>query len=88
MLDTVLLVTAFVRGTAQHSVRDVADRSRPDMGEATVRAIAEYGQECRYPTLVATMASASSRARDRDEPSGFEFGLQRILDGLDRHLRG
>jgi AcrR family transcriptional regulator len=88
MLDTALLVNGFVRGTAQYSIRatpGAPDKIRRNIGEATAETIEEYDRKDRYPTLVAAMAAAGEDAADAGEQTSFEFGLQRILDGLERY---
>ncbi|TDC91696.1 TetR/AcrR family transcriptional regulator [Saccharopolyspora aridisoli] len=76
MLNIVLLVNGFVRGSAPLP----ADRrSDPQMISATK--LAEFGQQETFPTVCEVMA-AVSRSRPRKTEVPFEYGLQRVLDGI------
>lgn len=103
MLDIVLLVNGFVRGTAQHSVPrgpgddpvapdDASTPAGRAPGPETLdtAALDRLGLRDRYPTLARVMASVEDE-RDPAHPvaAGFDFGLRCILDGIDlRLLRG
>ncbi|WP_406691412.1 TetR/AcrR family transcriptional regulator [Saccharopolyspora sp. ID03-671] len=76
MLNTVLLVNGFVRGSAPF----VPERS----GEAkmvSAEMLVDFGQQERFPTVVEVLsAMAERRPRKSDVP--FEYGLRRVLDGI------
>ena len=69
------LVNGYVRGAAV----PVADRA-PDRA-----AIERSGRAAELPLMLALLAAPPSEPGDGD--AGFEFGLARVLDGVEAHLR-
>lgn len=93
MLDTILLVNGFVRGAAQHSVPatpqevELSGSAMPRQGSPTASTLDQLGQRDHYPTLAAVMDAVDDELSTGHDPmQGFEFGLSRILDGLEAHL--
>lgn len=77
MLNTVLLVNGFVRGSAPF----VPERAAGESKMISAELLAEFGQQERFPTVAAvTAAMAQRRPRKSDAP--FEYGLRRVLDGV------
>lgn len=82
MMDTLMLLNGFVRGTAQLTV------PAPEQGEGqphlSADLIRESGSAHRFPTLMTVFEAA---ATEPERPQrGFEYGLQRILDGIEAHV--
>ncbi|MFC5289440.1 TetR/AcrR family transcriptional regulator [Actinokineospora guangxiensis] len=87
MLGVYLLVDAYVRGLAWISVDTQQASARSGMTEvewwADKEAIVNaYVTPARFPAMTA-VAAAGAFAGD-----GFDFGLQRVLDGIAAHLDG
>jgi AcrR family transcriptional regulator len=82
-LDAVLLVNGYVRGATE----PVVDAEPgPDDSVSTYPV---QGNKEAYPALAGLgTAEAEATARHRHGPAGFEFGLARILDGLELYLSG
>ncbi|MGW8395860.1 TetR/AcrR family transcriptional regulator [Streptomyces lydicus] len=77
-LDAVLLLTGHVRGIAQQA-RATGQTDKPEAQLlATLGELMQAHGE-HYPALTAALASATQHG---GQDQGFEFGLQRILDGL------
>ncbi|TDD84454.1 TetR/AcrR family transcriptional regulator [Saccharopolyspora karakumensis] len=77
MLNIVLLVNGFVRGSAPF----VADRGSDGPQMISAAMLAEFGQQEAFPTVCEVMAAvAQRRPRKADVP--FEYGLRRVLDGI------
>ncbi|ARZ66163.1 TetR family transcriptional regulator [Streptomyces albireticuli] len=78
-MDAVVLLTSHVRGIAQQS-RAAGPAGGPEKQLAAVlgRLMDEHGE--RYPALGAALASAAAPG---EQDQALEFGLQRILDGLE-----
>lgn len=74
-LDAVGVLAGHVRAITQQSV--VSRQPELDLTAAIGEQLRRHGD--RFPTLVATMAAA---ATDGGHDQAFEFGLDRILDGL------
>lgn len=84
MLDTVLLVNGYVRGMAQYSVRAT---QQPGEHLPHPMSITTAEMSARYPMLTAIANTVSAKQASPDEPDReFEFGLQRILDGIEIYL--
>jgi AcrR family transcriptional regulator len=83
MFDAVMLINGYVRGVAQSSV----DTTQQGPGEAPDSAEARliFDQQDRYPTLAVVMSSGVFDGNCESD-DGFEFGLQRILDGIERFV--
>ncbi|WP_412543531.1 TetR/AcrR family transcriptional regulator [Longispora sp. K20-0274] len=73
--ETVFLINGYVRGSAQFP----ADRGGPVLDPALVPRWAEEG---RFPTLVGMLTGGGLDGFDHRSESTFDFGLDRILDGL------
>jgi AcrR family transcriptional regulator len=83
-LDSILLITSLVRNLAQQSTTfpgHTTGLTEEDM----LRSLAEIlaTEAGRFPHLATAMRTLSG-----SENQGLEFGLQRILDGLDLLVRG
>ncbi|MFC7403874.1 TetR/AcrR family transcriptional regulator [Georgenia alba] len=82
-IDTVLLVNGYVRGATEPLVDDspaTDDSVRPYQG---------VGAEEAYPSLASLGAiGPDPDERRRQGTAGFEFGLARILDGVEVYLSG
>ncbi|WP_320068552.1 TetR/AcrR family transcriptional regulator [Micromonospora sp. RTGN7] len=75
-LDTIAVLAGQVRAIAQQAMV-----SRHPEGDITAKISDQLRRHSdRFPALVATMAAA---ATDGEHDQAFEFGLDRILDGLD-----
>ncbi|RRO19872.1 TetR/AcrR family transcriptional regulator [Saccharopolyspora rhizosphaerae] len=77
MLNTVLLVNGFVRGSAPFRPERAPGRSKM----VSLELLAEHGQQERFPT-VAEVLSAMAEHRPRESDAPFEYGLRRVLDGI------
>ncbi|WP_427893078.1 TetR/AcrR family transcriptional regulator [Kribbella sp. GL6] len=82
-LDSVLVITSHVRNIAQQS-STFPGHTTGLTEEDMTRSLAEIlsTEAARFPHLVAAMSTAAG-----SENQGLEFGLQRILDGLDLLIR-
>lgn len=78
-MDAVVLLTSHVRGIAQQS-RAAGRTGDPEKQLATVlgRLLDAHGE--RYPALGAALAAAAAPG---EQDQALEFGLQRVLDGLE-----
>jgi AcrR family transcriptional regulator len=83
MYHIVLLVNSFVRGCAQMS-------AKPGHGPSLdFEAIARNGMLDRYPMLMIAMGvSEGDTEWDGRPEQGFEFGIERVLDGIELYLKG
>ncbi|WP_165959907.1 TetR/AcrR family transcriptional regulator C-terminal domain-containing protein [Nonomuraea longispora] len=72
VLNSVLLVNGYVRGAAQPSV----DQQEPTFGHELIRRAQD-----RFPHLNAVLSHVQGKPAE-----GFEFGLQRVLDGIEAYL--
>ncbi|NUU25844.1 MAG: TetR/AcrR family transcriptional regulator [Streptomycetaceae bacterium] len=86
MVDVVNLVDGYVRGVAQITA-DIGAATR-DSGvdyeewwEKATPMLERLIQQSRYPTLYGVWASGAFEVAPEE---GFEFGLQRLLDGVER----
>jgi AcrR family transcriptional regulator len=83
-LDSILVVTSHVRNIAQQTATmpgHSTGLSDNDLEQALGRILSEQGD--RFPHVAAALTTAPAGAGQ-----GLEFGLDRILDGLDLLLRG
>ena len=92
MLEVVALVDSYVRGAAQISVNALRDEKRSGIGEAdwwvaVGGRLGDFLDADRYPTLRRVMGGGGFG----DDPTGgtysIEFGLPRLLDGVDDYIR-
>jgi len=83
MYNLVLLVNSFVRGAAQMS-------AKPGHGpRLDFEAIARNGMLDRYPMLMIAMGvSEGDTEWDGRPKQSFEFGIERVLDGIELYLKG
>jgi AcrR family transcriptional regulator len=91
MVSLFFVVVGYVRGAAQTAVEGTHTEQATGVTDeqwwsSYGRLVAEYTADAeRYPTL----ASLSSSAWTFDRPEAdFEFGLQRVLDGIEAFIRG
>lgn len=85
MFEVVLLVNGFVRGAVQPYVDPARPGAAPDGTEARL----VFDRRDRYPTLATVLGAGTFDTRgDGDDHGehGFEFGLARILDGVERFV--
>ncbi|WP_436770779.1 TetR/AcrR family transcriptional regulator [Yinghuangia sp. YIM S09857] len=86
MVDVVNLVDGYVRGVAQITADlGAADRESDvdyeEWWEKATPMLERFIQQSRYPTLYAVWNSGAFEVAPEE---GFEFGLQRLLDGVER----
>lgn len=83
MWNVVVLVTSFVRGYAQQS-------AKPGHGPGLdFEAIARNGMLDRYPMLMIAMGVSEGDTEPDGRPKhSFEFGIERLLDGIELYLKG
>lgn len=80
--DVIVVLNGYVRGAAQVSVRG---------GRAPtfdVQAFRNSGREQEYPAFAEALGSTTKPERDGDVQRTFEFGLEVVLDGIERFVRG
>jgi AcrR family transcriptional regulator len=83
-IEIVTLVDDHVRGSAQLLLTLAAN---PLFGEWYVRAMLRASADERYPRIAALVATgAFSASSDGGSWNQFEFGLERVLDGIEAHL--
>ena len=88
-MSTALLLSSYARAIGVVE-RDVT-RSRqadgpPAYGEAFTRALAELVTPERFPDLAPLVATGAYADADGGEQDDFAFGLDRILDGIERYI--
>lgn len=88
-MSTALLLSSYARAVGVVE-RDVS-RSRqtdgpPAYGEAFTAALAELVTPERFPDLAPLVASGTYADADGGEQDDFAFGLDRILDGIERYV--
>lgn len=88
-MGTALLLSSYARaaGVVERDVRQSREKGAqpPQNGEALTAALAELVTPERFPDLAPLVASGGY-ADDEDEQDDFAFGLERILDGIDRYI--
>ncbi|MDI2126490.1 TetR/AcrR family transcriptional regulator [Yinghuangia seranimata] len=90
MADVVNMVDGYVRGVAQISADIGATNRETDVGyedwwaQATPM-LERFIQQSRYPALYGVWAAG---AFETPPEEGFEFGLQRVLDGIEAWIDG
>jgi AcrR family transcriptional regulator len=89
-LATVLLVSSYV-GSAAQLIFTLSGQGRGDvgarpMGSGWASAMERVVADQRFPALSSIVASRSF-AEDGSQIDPFEFGLQRVLDGIETHVR-
>jgi AcrR family transcriptional regulator len=85
MIPAVLLIDSHVRSTAQ--LRTGAPAT-PQWAENFGRVLQSVHGNARYATLTRLVMSEGFGAPGEDGPIPFEFGLQRILDGIESFVAG
>jgi AcrR family transcriptional regulator len=90
-LDAIMAVTSFVRGAAHLSVG--LGQHLKSSGMTDEQLEAEYARAYatvldpeRFPATVAVLAGVFGSPTERDDDTGFRFGLSRLLDGIERHI--
>lgn len=79
----VMLINSFVRGFAQMSAQP--GQGGPGMD---FEAVARSGNLDRYPMLLVALGVSEGEPEWDGRPEGmFEFGLERVLDGIELHLK-
>lgn len=88
-MGTALLLSSYARaaGIVERDVRQSREKDAqpPQSGEALTAALAELVTPERFPDLAPLVASGGY-ADDEDEQDDFAFGLERILDGIERYI--
>jgi AcrR family transcriptional regulator len=88
-MGTALLLSSYARaaGVVERDVRRSRETGAqpPQNGEALTAALAELVTPERFPDLAPLVASGGY-ADDEDEQDDFAFGLERILDGIERYI--
>ena len=88
-MGTALLLSSYARaaGVVERDVRQSREKGAqpPQNGEALTAALAELVTPERLPDLAPLVASGGY-ADDEDEQDDFAFGLERILDGIERYI--
>ncbi|MBO1741683.1 TetR/AcrR family transcriptional regulator [Leifsonia sp. TF02-11] len=88
-MGTALLLSSYARaaGVVERDVRQSREKGAqpPQNGEALAAALAELVTPERFPDLAPLVASGGY-ADDEDEQDDFAFGLERILDGIERYI--
>lgn len=81
-LGALLLLDGHVRGSARlaNDLHDADDNAAPTFSEAMSQVV----QEERYPALARLIASGAIDSRADTDPARFEFGLARVLDGIEK----
>jgi AcrR family transcriptional regulator len=84
-IAVVVLVDGHVRAVAQTSLGATAS---PEWAASFNEVLQQIRGDGRYAALAGAAASGGFGAPAKGEPSAFEFGLQRILDGVEAFSRG
>lgn len=84
-LDAVLVLVGHVRSMAQYAANRAhgGGAAADDWNAATVRLVSQYSE--RYPALQSAVEDGALSPEDRN---GLEFGIQRILDGIEVLIAG
>ncbi|WP_314148184.1 TetR/AcrR family transcriptional regulator [uncultured Leifsonia sp.] len=89
-MSTALLLSSYARavGVVERDVsRSRGSETPPQNGEAFTAALAELVTPERFPDLAPLVASGTYADADgADEQDDFAFGLERILDGIERYV--
>jgi AcrR family transcriptional regulator len=88
MLEVVFLLNSYVRGAVQIPVGNVGSDGAGDGPSFDLRVVHQAGRRDRYPLLTGALEAFDSG--EQTPPGGhdqFEFGLQRVLDGIDTLVR-
>jgi AcrR family transcriptional regulator len=83
-LAVVYLVDGHVRSAVDLSLLATANRAR---AEAFHAALETAARDPRFPALAAARTSGGFDSPAPGEPDAFEFGLARVLDGVEVHAR-
>ena len=88
MLFVLLLVTVYVRGEAQlgFGMTEAAERTgvpAQERDEVFAQMMQSLMSSGRYPALARIAASGVFELAEQDPDADFEFGLSRILDGVE-----
>ncbi|CAM5526592.1 TetR/AcrR family transcriptional regulator [Leifsonia shinshuensis] len=88
-MSTALLLSSYARavGVVERDVRQSREKgvTPPQSGEAFTAALAELVTPERFPDLAPLVASGGY-SDGEDEQDDFAFGLERILDGIERYV--
>ncbi|MFE4952413.1 TetR/AcrR family transcriptional regulator [Leifsonia sp. NPDC056665] len=88
-MSTALLLSSYARavGVVERDVRQAREKGSapPQSGEAFTAALAELVTPERFPDLAPLVASGGYSDAE-DEQDDFAFGLERILDGIERYV--
>ena len=88
-MSTALLLSSYARaaGVVERDVRQSREKggTPPQSGEAFSAALAELVTPERFPDLAPLVASGGYTDTE-DEQDDFAFGLERILDGIERYI--
>jgi AcrR family transcriptional regulator len=88
-MSTALLLSSYARaaGVVERDVRQSREKggTPPQSGEAFTAALAELVTPERFPDLAPLVASGGYTDTE-DEQDDFAFGLERILDGIERYI--
>lgn len=94
MVEVVGLVNGYVRGMAQVLVNSAQSEQRTVIAEehwgvAYARLLERFDHDYRYPTLRGILASGvfEEPETDLELDDVLEFGLQRVLDGIERFIQ-
>ncbi|WP_348787132.1 TetR/AcrR family transcriptional regulator C-terminal domain-containing protein [Leifsonia sp. NPDC080035] len=89
-MSTALLLSSYARavGVVERDVgRSRGDQAPPQNGEAFTAALAELVTPERFPDLAPLVRSGTYADADGgDDQDDFAFGLERILDGIERYV--
>lgn len=83
MLDVAATLNGHVRSIAQHGTAAGADPPEQSMDSAIAMLL--RGRRDRFPALAAAVDSAAAHGT---QDQALEFGIDRILDGVERYLSG
>lgn len=89
-MSTALLLSSYARavGVVERDVRRSRENGAtpPQNGEAFTAALAELVTPERFPDLAPLVGSGAYTDGDEDDQDDFAFGLERILDGVERYV--
>lgn len=81
--DLSLLVNGFVRGAALETTQEERPDWRPPFSP---QLLAEYGRTADFPLLMEVMSVFPAEHSAAGEDARFEFGLTRLLDGIEMYV--